>query len=114
MARFSCLFSENEINNNESMNKQEMHLAKTYSAHSSFINQLELLRIYNNRKKENKNYLFSTAINDECVMKWKLQIEPIHLDKDYKNYDVNENDIFEEIKPYNQFRNEIENILTIR
>ena len=44
-----------------------MFLAKTYAGHTSFINQIEL--------GNDQNYLFTTGIEDECLIKWKIGFE---------------------------------------
>lgn len=32
------------------------------------------------------NWLLTTGVNDECIMKWRLEVEHVSQDKDYKNY----------------------------
>jgi hypothetical protein len=45
-----------------------MCLAKSYSAHVSFVNQCE-------NSPGSFEYLFTSGITDECIMKWKLKTE---------------------------------------
>jgi hypothetical protein len=42
-----------------------MNQGKTYAAHVSFVNQCET-------NVANSNHFFTSAISDECVIKWKL------------------------------------------
>lgn len=49
--------------------KDKMCLAKTYSAHISYINQIDL--IYRNKEKNLKE-IISTGIYDECIIKWRF------------------------------------------
>ena len=116
LARLSSLFTDNEVSNqNEYARDQDMCLAKSYPAHASFVNQIELLRLKSvSPSSPSLNYLLTTAISDECVMKWRLDVESLSQDKDYKNYNPEEHDQFSEIKPSDKFKNETENILSLR
>ena len=62
----------------------------------------------------NEVLLFTTGIDDECIMKWRMELEGYLQDKDYKNNNTEENDYFSEVKPADKFQNDCENILTIR
>lgn len=53
----------------EKLPKDKMCLAKSYSAHISYINQIDL--IYRNKEKNLKE-IISTGINDECMIKWRF------------------------------------------
>ena len=46
-----------------------MYLGKTYSAHSSFILNMDIMEV-----KEN-SILLTTGVYDEAIFKWKLLIE---------------------------------------
>ncbi len=73
---------------------EEFALAKTYSAHISFVNQV----------CSHEQHLFSTGINDECIFKWKVELE--HLPSEFDNYaqGVETKDIYGEIRPYWDYR----------
>lgn len=63
LVKSSCLYY-NKDTVGESIHNKQMCLAKSYSAHISFVNQIEA--------HKSNEYLFTTGIVDECVMKWKL------------------------------------------
>jgi hypothetical protein len=56
-----------------------MCLAKSYSAHVSFVNQCETT-------PGNIDYLFTTGITDECIMKWRFMQEGQFWDLDNLDY----------------------------
>ncbi|EGR31153.1 hypothetical protein IMG5_116830 [Ichthyophthirius multifiliis] len=108
----NCLqqFSKEIYENNQ---KDNQVLAKSYSGHISYINQLE----YQN------NNLFSTGIKDECIMKWKITQENPFWDFDNLNYDFfdeqeaaisPEQKILSEILPKEQFESLLKNVLPLR
>ena len=63
-----------------------MVLGKSYAAHCSFINQIEYYLEYN---FDYFRYLFTSAIFDECLMKWKVVVEAEYWDIDNLEYNIN-------------------------
>lgn len=49
------------------LQRSAMNLSKTYSSHTSFINQMEL--------SYDSQYLFVSGGNDDCIAKYKLSLE---------------------------------------
>jgi hypothetical protein len=49
----------------ESIPRDKMCLAKSYSGHISFVNQCET-------NSKNQEYLFTTGVHDESIFKWKF------------------------------------------
>lgn len=78
----------------------QMCLAKSYSAHVSFVNQCERTMI-----NGNKTYLFTSGITDECIFKWKLKDEEQYWDLDNLTYKLEQPDIFAELVTKDKFSN---------
>ena len=76
----------------ESIPREKMCLAKSYAGHISFVNQCET-------NPKNQEYLFTTGIHDECVIKWKFVQEELLWDLDNLEYQPTHPDIFSEIIP---------------
>ena len=83
-------------------------LAKSYSAHTSFISQVELY----------DDYLFTTGINDECIMKWKFKQEGKYWDCDnLSEPEVHEEEVldrFFEVMSDDKFKTQLQNLLPLR
>jgi hypothetical protein len=50
-----------------------MYLARTYSAHNSFVDHMEVSM--GNNENTACNYLYSNGIYDQCIVKWKIGYE---------------------------------------
>ena len=83
-------------------------LGKTYSAHHSFVNQIQLFQ------DQSVKYLLTGGVLDECVLKWKLNIDNSDIDCDYQVYDLAENDKLNETKGFDKFKNDISIVLPLR
>jgi hypothetical protein len=81
-----------------------MFMAKQFSGHCSFINQIEL----------HKNNLFTTGINDECIIKWKLTEDKVWQDLDNLDYNTEENDVVAEFISKEKFMDYKNKILPMR
>ncbi len=78
MVKTSCLFSEQDFVT-EKIAKDKMCLAKSYAAHVSFVNQCET-------NPRNEEYLFTTGVTDECIIKWHFSQEEQMWDFDNLEY----------------------------
>ena len=102
IAKNSIFFLEPDVLP-ENIPKTRLHQAKTYPGHTSFVNQIEL--------SFDAKYLFSTALEDECVLQWKLtKIEP-RFELDHIDPKIDKDDIFlfevEQKEKFYNFINEI-------
>lgn len=79
LVKSSCLYYDKDFVTE--IAKKQMCLAKTYTAHISFVNQIET--------HQNAQYLYTSGILDECIMKWKLNEEQQFWDLDNLNYEKN-------------------------
>lgn len=77
-----------------------MCLAKSYSSHVSFVNQCEI-----SKANDNKTYLFTSGITDECIFKWRLKEEQQYWDLDNLSYKLEQPDIFAELVTKDNFSN---------
>jgi len=59
-------------------------------------------------------YLITGGVLDECVMKWKLNIDYSDIDYDYSVYDLCENDESNETRGFDKFKNDISIVLPLR
>lgn len=84
-----------------------MNQGKTYAAHVSFVNQCET-------NVANSNHFFTSAISDECVIKWKLFQEDQFDDLDFIEYPIEHPDIFSEVITRDKFINMINEVLPVR
>ena len=84
-----------------------MCLAKSYSAHVSFVNQCETTA-------KNTDYLFTSSITDECIMKWKLIQEEQHWDLDHIEYQIDQPDLYSELVTKDKFNNLQSEVLPLR
>jgi hypothetical protein len=83
-----------------------MCLAKTYTAHVSFVNQVEV--------HHNAEFLFTSGILDEVVFKWRLCEEREAWDLDNLAYQKNQSDLFSELISKEKFRNLQDELLPLR
>ncbi|EGR29518.1 PH domain protein [Ichthyophthirius multifiliis] len=106
LVKQQCLYSDKDFQNQQ--NKPNyMCLAKSYSAHVSFVNQCE-------NSPGTFEYLFTSGITDECVMKWKLKSEEQLWDLDNINHRLDQPDIFAELVTKDKFNNLINEVLPQR
>jgi hypothetical protein len=63
--RSSCLYYDKDFLTE--IARKQMCLAKTYAAHISFVNQIEV--------QSTGEFLYTSGIQDEVVMKWRLCME---------------------------------------
>lgn len=85
-----------------------MCLAKSYSAHVSFVNQCE------STSREGKTYLITSGITDECVFKWRLREESQYWDLDNLSYKLEQPDVFAELVTKDKFSNLLNEVLPQR
>jgi hypothetical protein len=85
--------------------KDRMCLGKTFTAHSSFVNQVETQTYYE---------LFTTGIFDECIMKWRLDQEKPNWDIDNITHQLDQQDVFSEIITKERFNAMVEVTLPLR
>lgn len=62
LVKQSCLYYDKDFI--VEIARKQMCLAKSYAAHISFVNQIET--------HQNAQYLYTSGILDECIMKWRL------------------------------------------
>ena len=86
------------------MDYKEMCMSKTYNAHVSFTNQVEIKR----------NFLFSTGMHDGCVIQWKLVEEDERWDADFRDFNLDQVDPFLELPPKDKFDNMLNETLPLR
>jgi hypothetical protein len=100
----SCLYYDKDFVNE--IAKKQMCLAKTYPAHVSFVNQIEC--------HSNAEYMFTSGVVDECLMKWKLVEEQQFWDLDNLNYEKSQTDLFSELISKVKFKNLYNELLPLR
>lgn len=65
----------------EKVNESELYsyfcTAKTYAAHTSFVDRLEFLQT------DGGDWLYTTGLSDECIYKWKVQYSDPSLELDH-------------------------------
>ena len=83
-----------------------MCLAKTYTGHISFINQIET--------HQNAEFIFTSGILDEVIMKWKLCEEQQFWDLDNLGYQKRQSDLFAELISKDKFKNLQDELLPLR
>ena len=105
MVKQSCLVSEMDLKMEE-ISKDKMCLAKSYAAHTSFVNQCET-------NTKNQEFLFTTGVNDECVIKWKFVQEEQLWDLDNLEYQKDHPDVFSEMLPFNEFE-QMQNVTLVQ
>ncbi|KAL4497254.1 hypothetical protein ABPG72_011189 [Tetrahymena utriculariae] len=106
--------SSDQEHNDYKLKEKDMCYAKSYSAHISYISQLEFDSQY--------RYLFSSSINDECILKWKLLIERPLSDYDNLDYqfidehqiNLKNQEVLSEILPKDQFEQLNKDVLPLR
>lgn len=70
----------------ENLTTAKMCASKTLAAHTTFVNQIELHR---------SGYLFTTGMEDECILQWKIEEEKPLWDKDFLDFDISKSDALE-------------------
>jgi len=91
----------------ENIKPDQMCMSKTYAAHVSYVNQVEI----------KGNYMYSSGVHDGCIMQWKLIREEDHWDADYMDLnleDVESNNYLSELPPRDTFENLLNEILPLR
>ncbi|CAD8183513.1 unnamed protein product [Paramecium pentaurelia] len=104
LVKSSCLYYDKDFITE--ISKKQKCLAKSYSAHVSFVNQIET--------HQNAQYLYTTGILDECIMKWKLTEEQQNWDLDYLIYDKKQADLFQEVQEKEKFKSLFSELLPLR
>ena len=83
-----------------------MCLAKTYTAHISFINQIE--------SHQNTDFIYTSGILDEVIMKWRLCEEQQLWDLDNIPYSKRQSDLFAELMSKDKFKSLQDELLPLR
>lgn len=89
-----------------SLQRSAMNLSKTYSSHTSFINQMELSSDF--------QYLFVSGASDDCIAKYKLSLDQESQDLDSLCYPFHFKDIHDEYLTRPKFYDFLNNIDPIR
>ena len=106
----SCLNTDPDFLLLDNLPKKKMCLAKSYPAHVSFVDQIELYKA----KDKNKKDLFTTGLSDESIFKWRLDEESPYWDVDNIEHDIDQIDVFSEMIPEDKFITLIEELLPLR
>jgi WD40 repeat protein len=98
-------FDKNESADN--IQKNRMCQARSYQAHVTFVNQIEL--------DCTSNRLFTTGINDQCVFQWNISGSEDYWELDFNEYDMSVKDVFlAEVDPKEKYHSMIDELLTLR
>lgn len=94
---------------------EDMCQSKTYPAHASFVNQLQMYTSSLNKTSLSPP-LFSVGILDECIFKWRVKEEKAMWNLDNLDYPVSELnvDMFNETMPKPKFSNLVNDLLPLR
>jgi hypothetical protein len=78
------------------MKKGDMARTKSYSGHESAVSAIAI--------KSNDAHLFTTGMNDQCIIQWKVNYENKFSELDYYRIQLNVSDPFGELPSSEAFR----------
>jgi len=70
LVKNTSLYFEKDCIQNEIISPDNMCYSKSYTAHISFVNQCEYSLAH-------KEFLFTSGIDDECIIKWQFTQEEL-------------------------------------